>query len=84
MASHENDGPPRPARDTSVSPGRTGTWRTPWTGRIYQNSDAPRQNRSGGGGDAGAALDNVQDRFELFLLSDGEKKVTEEADTRES
>ena len=25
---------------------------------------------------------NTQDRFELFLLGDGEKKVTEEADTR--
>lgn len=28
------------------------------------------------------AVDNVQDRFELFLLNDGEKKVTEEPDTR--
>ncbi|MCJ1451016.1 DNA-directed RNA polymerase II core subunit [Mycoblastus sanguinarius] len=28
------------------------------------------------------AEDNVQHRFELFLLGDGEKKVTEEADTR--
>lgn len=27
--------------------------------------------------------DNQPDRFELFLLGDGEKKVTEEADTRE-
>lgn len=27
--------------------------------------------------------DNTQPRFELFLLGDGEKKVTEEADTRE-
>lgn len=30
------------------------------------------------------AEDNTADRFELFLLGDGEKKVTEEADTRES
>lgn len=29
------------------------------------------------------AVDNTEDRFELFLLGDGEKKVTEEADTRE-
>ena len=29
------------------------------------------------------AEDNVQNRFELFLLGEGEKKVTEEADTRE-
>ena len=29
------------------------------------------------------AEDNVQPRFELFLLADGEKKVTEEPDTRE-
>ena len=29
------------------------------------------------------AEDNTQPRFELFLLGDGEKKVTEEADTRE-
>lgn len=29
------------------------------------------------------AEDNVPNRFELFLLSDGEKKVTEETDTRE-
>lgn len=28
--------------------------------------------------------DNTQPRFELFLLGEGEKKVTEEADTRES
>ena len=28
------------------------------------------------------AEDNVQPRFELFLLGEGEKKVTEEADTR--
>lgn len=27
--------------------------------------------------------DNQPPRFELFLLGDGEKKVTEEADTRE-
>ena len=30
------------------------------------------------------AENNVQDRFELFLLGDGEKKVTEEPDTRTS
>ena len=30
------------------------------------------------------AEDNVQPRFELFLLADGEKKVIEEPDTRES
>ena len=30
------------------------------------------------------AEDNTQARFELFLLGEGEKKVTEEADTRES
>jgi hypothetical protein len=29
-----------------------------------------------------AAEDNVPDRFELFLLGDDEKKVTEETDTR--
>ena len=29
-----------------------------------------------------AAVDDVPDRFELFLLGDGEKKVTEEPDTR--
>lgn len=29
------------------------------------------------------AEDNVPNRFELFLLGDGEKKVTEETDTRE-
>ena len=29
-----------------------------------------------------AGIDNVPDRFELFLLGDGEKKVTEEPDTR--
>lgn len=28
------------------------------------------------------AEDNTQPRFELFLLGEGEKKVTEEADTR--
>jgi len=28
--------------------------------------------------------DNTENRFELFLLGDGEKKVTEEADTRKS
>ena len=28
------------------------------------------------------AGDNIQDRFELFLLGEGEKKVTEEPDTR--
>ncbi|KAK4691914.1 DNA-directed RNA polymerase II subunit RPB11, partial [Lecanoromycetidae sp. Uapishka_2] len=31
---------------------------------------------------APSADDNRPDRFELFLLGDGEKKVTEEADTR--
>ena len=31
-----------------------------------------------------ATEDNNQPRFELFLLGEGEKKVTEEADTRES
>jgi hypothetical protein len=30
------------------------------------------------------AEDNVPPRFELFLLADGEKKVTEEPDTRKS
>lgn len=30
-----------------------------------------------------ASEDNTQPRFELFLLGEGEKKVTEEADTRE-
>ena len=30
-----------------------------------------------------ATDDNVENRFELFLLGDGEKKVTEAADTRE-
>ena len=30
------------------------------------------------------AEDNTQPRFELFLLGDGERKVTEEADTRQS
>ena len=29
------------------------------------------------------AMENVQDRFELFILKDGETKVTEEPDTRE-
>lgn len=33
---------------------------------------------------APSAEDNVPNRFELFLLGDGEKKVAEEADTRES
>lgn len=33
---------------------------------------------------AASADDNRPDRFELFLLGDGEKKVTEEADTRKS
>ena len=28
--------------------------------------------------------DNTENRFELFLLGDGEKKVTEETDTRKS
>ena len=28
------------------------------------------------------AGDDIQPRFELFLLGDGEKKVTEEVDTR--
>ena len=28
------------------------------------------------------AADNTENRFELFLLGEGEKKVTEEADTR--
>lgn len=31
-----------------------------------------------------SADDNRLDRFELFLLGDGEKKVTEEVDTRKS
>lgn len=31
-----------------------------------------------------AAETNVPERFELFLLGEGEKKVTEEIDTRES
>jgi hypothetical protein len=31
----------------------------------------------------GASQSNVDDRFELFLLGEGEKKVTEAADTRE-
>ena len=35
-------------------------------------------------GPRNATEDNVPHRFELFLLGDGEKKVTEEADTRES
>ncbi len=30
------------------------------------------------------AEDNLSDRFELFLLGDGEKKVTEEPDTSKS
>lgn len=30
------------------------------------------------------ANDNVPNRFELFILGDGEKKVTEETDTRKS
>lgn len=30
------------------------------------------------------AEENVPNRFELFLLGDGEKKVTEETDTRKS
>lgn len=38
----------------------------------------------GGRGESRAADDNTENRFELFLLGDGEKKVTEEADTRES
>ena len=29
------------------------------------------------------AEDNVETRFELFLLGDGEKKITEEPDTRQ-
>lgn len=31
-----------------------------------------------------SAEDNVAPRFELFILGDGEKKVTEEPDTRKS
>ena len=34
-------------------------------------------------GSRATAEDNTQPRFELFLLGEGEKKVTEEADTRE-
>ena len=43
--------------------------------------DINRQSGVRGGGEERAA-DNTENRFELFLLGDGEKKVTEEADTR--
>ena len=43
----------------------------------------PRASTTGYTSEAKAtAEDNTQPRFELFLLGDGEKKVTEEADTR--
>ena len=41
-------------------------------------------NRGARNGPSSAAEDNVPHRFELFLLGEGEKKVTEEADTRKS
>ncbi|KAL8724804.1 MAG: hypothetical protein Q9181_006665 [Wetmoreana brouardii] len=41
----------------------------------------PNPEPPGRGGRPGAE-DNVPNRFELFLLADGEKKVTEETDTR--
>ena len=50
----------------------------------------PMSNMNPNAGNAGyrreskpTAEDNTQPRFELFLLGEGEKKVTEEADTRE-
>ena len=46
------------------------------------NSNPPRLHRNQG--HASGAVDNIEDRFELFLLSAGDKKVTEEVDTRKS
>ena len=44
----------------------------------------PNVHRAGSAGQPRpTAEDNTQPRFELFLLGEGEKKVTEEADTRE-
>lgn len=40
-------------------------------------------NPEAGRRDRPSAEENVPNRFELFLLGDGEKKVTEETDTRE-
>ena len=42
---------------------------------VAENAGYSRQARP-------TAEDNTQPRFELFLLGEGEKKVTEEADTR--
>lgn len=52
--------------------------------RHFDSTFAPRYRAANNAGRMRIATeDNVMDRFELFLLGDGEKKVTEEADTRE-
>ena len=54
-----------------------GTSSTPMTMNLNTGSSYAGSHMIGAG-------DNIQDRFELFLLGEGEKKVTEEPDTRES
>lgn len=53
---------------------------TPSIGTMNINIGNPNMER----GQRISAEDNIPSRFDAFLLGDGEKKVTEEPDTRES
>jgi hypothetical protein len=76
------DTPRAPPRDLSQS---TYTSNTSHMSKASGNRASMDINSLGMGRRGGSrAEDNTADRFELFLLGDGEKKVTEEADTRKS
>ena len=49
----------------------------------YANMNVNALSSNANRGPKPTAEDNVPNRFDTFLLADGEKKVTEEADTRE-
>ena len=76
---HRRSRSPSPAPTTHVS-GYSHMNHSP----LYNPSMNPNNagDRSNGGNARITAEDNTQNRFELFLLADGERKVSEEADTR--
>ena len=49
---------------------------------LYANMNVNALSSNSNRGPKPTAEDNVPNRFDTFLLGDGEKKVTEEADTR--
>ncbi|KAI4138771.1 MAG: hypothetical protein L6R39_006616 [Caloplaca ligustica] len=76
---------PPPVNAFLAEPTHTSTWShmlkfPPTTGNLWSNMRQP--NPEAGRRDRPCAEENVPNRFELFLLGDGEKKVTEETDTR--